>query len=75
MQQQIATYKPEWIKEADACTWLGVNRNTLIRWRSTLGLAFTNINGKTVMYDRKQIEKILNENSTYAFDKDLKLAV
>jgi predicted site-specific integrase-resolvase len=66
--RQKEAYQPDWINEQDACAWLGVRRITLIRWRSSLGLAFTNINGRTVMYDRKQINKILNERSTYQFD-------
>jgi hypothetical protein len=74
MSQPIATYKPEWINEEDAARWLGVHRNTLIKWRTSLGLAFTKINGKTVMYDKKQIETILNRNSTYAFQNNVKLA-
>lgn len=62
-----AGYQPEWISEEDATKWLGVHKSTLHRWRQQLGLAFTAINGKTVMYDRRQINKILNENSTYKY--------
>lgn len=59
-------YQPEWVSEAEIAAWLGVTKTTLYRWRSQLGLAYTCINGKTVMYDRKQINEILNANSTYA---------
>jgi hypothetical protein len=58
---------PQWISAKDTAKWLGVDEVTLFRWRSSKGLAWTNINGKTVMYDKKQIEKMLFENSTYAF--------
>lgn len=61
------TYQPEWINEADLRKWLGIGKTTLYNWRKTMGIAWTNINGKTVMYDKKQIEKLLFENSTYAF--------
>lgn len=60
-------YQPDWISEEDTAKWLGVVKTTLFRWRTSLGLAWTNINGKTVMYDRKQINAILNNNSTYKF--------
>jgi predicted site-specific integrase-resolvase len=68
MQQHDTTYKPEWIKEEDACAWLGVTRVTLIRWRTSQKLAYTNINGRTVMYDKRQINALLNNNSTYKFE-------
>jgi len=68
------TYSPEWISEADACKWLGVDRTTLFKWRKEKGLAWTNINHRTVMYDKKQINEILNSNSTYKIEGK-KLAV
>lgn len=61
-------YEPDWISEADICQWLGITKTTLFRWRSSLGLAWTNINNRTVCYDRKQINRILNENSTYKIE-------
>lgn len=66
MLSNTLTYTPEWISEEDTAKWLGVTKNTLFKWRSTKGLAWTNINGKTVMYDRKQIEQLLFDNSTYS---------
>jgi hypothetical protein len=63
------TYQPEWINVDEACKWLGVDRSTLFRWRTEKGLAWTNINNRAVMYDRKQLEKMLFENSTYAFQE------
>lgn len=60
------TYQPHWISAEDAARWLGVEVNTLIKWRTTKGLAWTSLGGRTVMYDRKQIESMLNQNSTYA---------
>lgn len=58
---------PEWITEKEACEWLRVNKSTLYRWRTEKGLAWTSINNRHIMYDRKQIEKMLYENSTYQF--------
>lgn len=60
-------YEPDWISEADAMQWIGVSKVTLFRWRTTLGLHWTNLNGKNPMYDRRQLKEILNKNSTYAF--------
>lgn len=65
---ETLTYTPEWISEEDTAKWLGVTKNTLFKWRTSKGLAWTNINGKTVMYDRRQIETLLNENSTYKIE-------
>lgn len=66
-------YKPEWISAKDVATWLGVHEITLFKWRTTYGLAWTNINNRTVMYDRKQINELLNKNSTYAVLNEKKL--
>ncbi len=60
-------YQPEWISAIEAARWLDVDMVTLFRWRQKLGLNWTNINGKTVMYDKRQINEILNQNSTYRF--------
>jgi phage antirepressor YoqD-like protein len=65
-------YQPEWINVDEACKWLGVDRSTLFRWRTEKGLAWTNINKRAIMYDKKQIEKMLFENSTYAFQGNLR---
>jgi hypothetical protein len=62
-------YTPEWINVDEACKWLGVDRSTLFRWRTEKGLAWTNINNRAVMYDRKQLEKMLFENSTYSVEQ------
>ncbi len=59
------TYFPEWINEKDAAEWLNVHRNTLNKWRIEKGLHFTHINKRHIMYDKKQLIQILNENSTY----------
>lgn len=67
-------YAPQWISAEDAARWLGVEVNTLIKWRSTKGLAWTSLGGRTIMYDRKQIESMLNENSTYAVTGEKQLA-
>lgn len=67
------TYTPEWISEEDAAKWLGVKKNTLYTWRQKGELAWTNIHGKTVCYDKRQINDILNKNSTYAITGDKKL--
>jgi hypothetical protein len=67
-------YTPEWISEEEALRWLGVDRITLFRYRKSLGLAFSYLNGtRTLMYDRKQINEILNSNSTYSVVGDKKL--
>lgn len=63
---ETLSYQPQWISEEDTAKWLGVSKTTLFRWRSSKGLAWTNINGKTPMYDRLQIEKLLFDNSTYS---------
>lgn len=65
-QKEIEAIEPEWVSEEDVAKWLGVTSTTLYRWRSSLSLDYTNINGKTVMYDKKQINEILYNNSTYA---------
>ena len=65
-QKEIEYIEPEWISEEDVAKWLGVTSTTLYRWRSSLSLHYTNINGKTVMYDRNQINEILYKNSTYS---------
>jgi len=67
------TYKPEWISADDAAKWLGVTPNTLFKWRTSMGLHYSALNGKTVMYDKRQIESLLNDNSTYAIIGDKKL--
>ena len=59
-------YVPEWISAKDAAAWLGIEENTLFKWRTKLNLNWTNINGKTIMYDKKEIHQLLNQNSTYA---------
>ena len=69
----LQEYKPEWISAADAAKWLGVEENTLYKWRTTKGLAWTNIDGKTVCYDKKQINELLNANSTYSVLNEKKL--
>lgn len=53
---------PEWIPVAEVCRWLRVDRATLYRWRTSKGLAWTNINNRHVMYDKKQIQRLLYEN-------------
>lgn len=63
---EILTYQPQWISEKQACEWLDVTRNTLYKWRTEKGLNWTNLNNRHVMYDRKQIEKLLFDNSTYS---------
>lgn len=63
---ETLTHTPEWISEEETAKWLGVTKNTLFKWRSSKGLAWTNINGKTIMYDRRQIEAMLYDNSTYS---------
>lgn len=67
-------YQPDWINAKHAAAWLGVSEITLWKWRGSLGLHWTNINGKTVMYDKKQIEQLLNNNSTYASVQKKQLA-
>lgn len=59
-------YTPDWRSEEEIAAWLGVDKVTLYRWRSSLGIAWTNINNRTVMYDKKQLTELLNSNSTYA---------
>lgn len=75
MSKTTETYSPDWRSAEEIAGWLGVEVNTLIKWRSTKGLAWTNLNGKTVMYDRKQLMDMLNNNSSYAIIGDKKLAV
>jgi len=69
----MSDYKPEWINSKDAAKWLGVDPTTLFKWRSSHGLAWTQINGRTVMYDKKQLNEILNKNSTYSVLGEKKL--
>lgn len=70
-QQQ---YQPDWQSEETICKWLGVTANTLYKWRSSKGLAWTTMGGgKTILYDRKQITEMLNQNSTYAIIGDKQL--
>lgn len=63
---EVLEYQPQWISEEDTAKWLGVTKNTLFKWRTSKGLAWTNLGGKTPMYDRKQIEQLLFDNSTYS---------
>lgn len=65
---QVETYTPDWQNEDKIAEWLGVDTSTLFRWRTTKGLAYTNINGRAVCYDRKQITELLNKNSTYKLE-------
>lgn len=61
-------YIPDWRNETEICEWLGVDKSTLYRWRDKHRLAYTNINSRTVMYDKKQITELLNQNSTYKLE-------
>lgn len=73
---QIETYIPDWRSEQEMIAWLGVDKSTLNRYRSKLGLAYTylNVEGqRTLMYDRKQINLVLNKNSSYAVLGEKKL--
>lgn len=72
---QVESYTPDWQNEDKIAEWLGVDTSTLYRWRTQHGLAYTNINGRTVCYDKKQITELLNKNSTYALLGEKKLAV
>lgn len=70
------TYTPDWRSEQEIAEWLGVDKVSLFRYRKSLGLAYTYLNGtRTPMYDKKQIDQILNKNSTYAVLGEKKLAV
>lgn len=71
---ETTEYKPDWRSAAEIAEWLGVEVNTLILWRTTKGLAWTNLSGKTVMYDKKQITELLNKNSSYAVLGEKKLS-
>jgi hypothetical protein len=62
----VANQGPEWISEADVVNWLKVSKTTLSNTREKIGLAWTTFNGKTVMYDKKQIDSILFKLSTYS---------
>lgn len=74
MSKVTENYTPDWISEEDAAKWLGVDKVTMFRYRTSLGLAYTHIKGKrSPMYDKKQINQILNSNSTYAVIGDKKL--
>lgn len=67
MKKNSETRRPDWISAEDACKWLGVDYTTLFKWRTSKGLHWTTMGGgKTVMYDRNQINEILYNNSTYA---------
>lgn len=67
-------YQPDWRSAEEIAEWLGIHPNTLILWRTTKGLAWTNMGaGKVPMYDKKQITAILNQNSTYAIIGDKQL--
>lgn len=73
MSKNTETYTPDWISAEDAAKWLGVDIVTLWRWRSKYNLAYTKVGKRTLMYDRRQINQILNSNSTYAVIGDKKL--
>jgi len=67
MPMENDIYKPDWISAKDAAEWLGVSQSSLFRWRKKLGLSFSYMGfGRTLMYDKKQINEILNQNSTYS---------
>lgn len=63
---QTKEYHPDWRSAQEIAEWLGVTVNTLFKWRTSKGLNWSNLEGKTVMYDKKQINELLNKNSTYA---------
>lgn len=70
------SYQPHWISAKEAAEWLDIKPKTLILWRQTKGLAWTTMGGgRTVMYDRRQIEQILNANSTYAITGEKQLTL
>lgn len=70
------SYQPDWRSAAEIAEWLDIKPNTLILWRQTKGLAWTTMGGgRTIMYDKRQIEEILNQNSTYAITGEKQLTV
>ena len=72
--QDPQKYLPDWISESDAAKWLGITKAALRRMRSAHAFAYTTIcEGKIVMYDRTQIVKMLNENSSYRSSGALEL--
>lgn len=58
-------YQPVWASEHDVCQWLGITKQSLVHCRIQYDLAFTTFGGLAVMYDIRQINGILNENSSY----------
>lgn len=59
--------KPDWMKEAEAASMLGYQPETLRKKvkAGKLNVAFTNLNNRNWQYDRKDLEKVLLENSTF----------
>lgn len=60
-------YQPDWITEKDVRDWLKISRTTLWKWKKEGRVAYTKVAGGKTMYDRKQINEMLNENSTYKY--------
>lgn len=61
--------KPDWITEDEAAKMTNYSAETLRRYCKSgkLPISTTNIKGRSWMYDRKDIEKMLNENATIIY--------
>lgn len=54
----------KWMNEEKVLEWLGVSRSFMNKYAKEKNLNFSYLNGKRgKMYDRKQIEAILENNS------------
>jgi len=61
--------EPNWISAKAMREWLGdISDDTERRLRESLNLHISKV-GRTTMYDRSQIEKIITDNSTYSLLK------
>ena len=54
----------KWISQEKACEWLGVSRAFLNKHRGNLNIRYTYLIGQRVlMYNKEDIEKVLDQNS------------
>lgn len=59
-KEQDAMYTKEWLKQSEACAWLGISYNTLQGFRSK-GLQIATISGITLI-SKKEINRFLEEH-------------
>jgi len=63
---------PNWINEQEAWKCLGVSPGLLVKIRSEKGINYSYLTNKRVlMYDRNDIEELLNKNSFKALKESI----